>query len=84
MLAEVLFADGDNTFRLGSNSGTPTITQPGQLSAGVIMSSALELSNVDLSNEFVNLIITSAGFTANSRVITTSDQMLDELLAIAR
>ncbi|HUV39155.1 MAG TPA: flagellar hook-basal body complex protein, partial [Planctomycetota bacterium] len=79
-----LFSAGGNTFRAGPNSGAPKITMPGQLGSGKVVSSALELSNVDLANEFVNLIITSAGFSANSRVITTSDQMLEELLNLKR
>jgi len=79
-----LFSEGGNCFRVGPNSGAPKITMPGQLGSGKVVSSALELSNVDLANEFVNLIITSAGFSANSRVITTSEQMLDELLSITR
>ena len=79
-----LFSAGGNAFRMGPNSGAPMITTPGQLGSGKIVSSALELSNVDLANEFVNLIITSAGFSANSRVIMTSDRMLEELLQIAR
>jgi len=79
-----MFSAGGNTFRMGPNSGAPKITMPGQLGSGKVVSSALELSNVDLANEFVNLIITSAGFSANSRVITTSDQMLEELLNLKR
>ncbi|HUW58485.1 MAG TPA: flagellar hook protein FlgE [Planctomycetota bacterium] len=79
-----MFSAGGNAFRMGPNSGAPMITTPGQLGSGKIVSSALELSNVDLANEFVNLIVTSAGFSANSRVITTSEKMLEELLQIAR
>lgn len=79
-----LFSAGNNIFKLGPNSGAPMITQPGALGSGMIMSGALELSNVDLAKEFVDLIVTAAGFSANSRVITTSDQMLNELLAIKR
>ncbi|HRK30072.1 MAG TPA: flagellar hook-basal body complex protein [Tepidisphaeraceae bacterium] len=75
---------GGNLYVTGGNSGTPKITAPLQLSAGSIRSSTLELSNVDLSEEFVNLIISSTGFTAASRVISTSDQLLTELLNTSR
>jgi flagellar hook protein FlgE len=75
---------GGNQFGAGPNSGVPVITTPLSLGAGSIRSGALELSNVDLSEEFINLIISSTGFTAASRVITTSDQLLTELLNSAR
>ena len=79
-----LVDEGNNLFQEGPNSGTAVITAPGALSAGTIASGALELSNVDLSSEFVKLISASTGFSASSRVITTSDQLLQELLSAAR
>jgi flagellar hook protein FlgE len=75
---------GSNLFAEGSNSGTAQITAPGQGTAGTIQSDALEGSNVDLSTEFVRLISASTGFSAASRVITTSNQLLQELLSAAR
>ena len=75
---------GNNNYVPSSNSGVPVIAAPGQFSAGKIVASALELSNVDLSQEFVNLISASSGFSASSRVISTSNQLLQELLAAAR
>ncbi|HZN67984.1 MAG TPA: flagellar hook-basal body complex protein, partial [Tepidisphaeraceae bacterium] len=75
---------GGNQFVAGSNSGVPIITSPLTLGAGSIRSGALELSNVDLSEEFINLIISSTGFSAASRVISTSDQLLTELLNSSR
>ena len=51
---------------------------------GQIVAGSLELSNVDLSEEFINLIIASTGFSAASRVITTSDQLITELLNTSR
>jgi flagellar hook protein FlgE len=75
---------GNNCFQEGPNSGTAVISAPGELAAGKIISGALELSNVDLSSEFVQLISASTGFSANSRVITTSNQLLQELLSAAR
>jgi flagellar hook protein FlgE len=79
-----LFNSGNNIYKLGPDSGAPMISTPGQLGSGKIVSSSLEQSNVDLATEFVDLIVTSAGFSANSRVITTSDEMLKELLQISR
>ena len=75
---------GGNQFAAGANSGAAVITSPLALGAGQIRSGALELSNVDLSEEFINLIISSTGFSASSRVITTSDQLLTELLNSSR
>ncbi len=75
---------GGNAFIAGANSGVAVITPPQQLGAGSIRSGALELSNVDLSEEFINLIIASTGFSASSRVISTSDQLLTELLNSSR
>lgn len=81
---EGLLAEGDNVYAQGPNTGNPTITPPGLLGAGDVLSGALELSNVDLSQEFIGLVTTSAGFQASSRVISTSSDMLDQLLLIVR
>ena len=75
---------GGNHFSPGSNSGVPIVSAPMTVGAGSIRAGALELSNVDLSEEFVNLIISSTGFSAASRVITTSDQLITELLNSSR
>jgi flagellar hook protein FlgE len=75
---------GSNSWQEGPNSGTAVISAPGQFNAGNIVSGTLELSNVDLSSEFVQLISASTGFSASSRVITTSNQLLQELLSAAR
>ena len=75
---------GGNLYNLSSNSGTATIALPGSGRAGRIVGGALELSNVDLSEEFINLITASTGFSANSRVLATSDRLIQELLATAR
>lgn len=79
-----LLDNGNNTFVPGASSGLANISTPGQLAAGTIVNNSLELSNVDLSKEFVNLISASTGFSASSRVITTSNQLLQELLQSAR
>lgn len=81
---EGLVDSGGGLYNAAGNSGVPVITSPLQLGAGSIRSGALELSNVDLSAEFINLIIASTGFSASSRVISTSDQLLNELLNSAR
>ncbi len=81
---EGLLDAGSNTFVAGPNSGLAVEVEPQTFGAGRIISGALELSNVDLSQEFVNLITTSTGFSASSRVITTSDQLIQQLLSIAR
>ena len=76
--------NGGNTFSTGPNSGEPTLTSPQELSSGSIRSGSLEQSNVDISKEFINMIVASTGFTAASRVITTSDQLLTELMNTSR
>jgi flagellar hook protein FlgE len=75
---------GSNTWQEGPNSGTAVVSAAGQFNAGSVISGTLELSNVDLSSEFVQLISASTGFSASSRVITTSNQLLQELLSAAR
>ena len=66
------------------NSGTPTFSAPGDDYTGLLISGGLELSNVDLSKEFTDMIIAQRGFQANSRVITTSDEILQELVNLKR
>ncbi|MBC7782835.1 MAG: flagellar hook-basal body complex protein [Burkholderiales bacterium] len=75
---------GGSMFTAGPNSGVPVISTPLALGAGAVRSGSLELSNVDISEQFINMIISSTGFSASSRVITTSDQLLTELLNSAR
>ncbi|MGM0608407.1 MAG: flagellar hook protein FlgE [Candidatus Muiribacteriota bacterium] len=66
------------------NSGEPVIRKAGTGSAGSIESGKLEMSNVDLSQEFTDMIISQRGFQANSRSITTADQLLQELVNLKR
>ncbi len=75
---------GNNLFRTGPNSGTALVTTPLQFGTGRLVGGALELSNVDLSQEFINMILTSTGYTASSRVITVTDQLIDQLLQLVR
>nr|MCU0689361.1 flagellar hook-basal body complex protein [Phycisphaerales bacterium] len=81
---EGLVDAGQNLYGVGANSGNPQIVIPGDAGAGGIVGGSLELSNVDLSNEFINLILSSTGYSAASRVISTSDQLLQQLLVIGR
>ncbi len=81
---EGLVAQADNLYTTGPNSGSPLIKKAMELGAGSITAAALEMSNVDLSREFINLIISSTGFSASSRVIQTSNQLLTELMALTR
>lgn len=79
-----LLARSNNVYFIGPNSGEARITAPLVLGAGKITAGALELSNVDLSREFINLITSSTAFSAAGRVVSTSDQLLQELLLLAR
>lgn len=79
-----LTRETNNVFRAGPNSGEAVVTAPITMRAGRIMSGALELSNVDLSREFIGLINASTGFSAAGKVITTSDKLLNDLLNLTR
>ena len=75
---------GDTLFRSTINSGDPVYSTPGTSSHGSLRSGFLESSNVDLTREFTDMIVTQRGYQASSRVITTSDQMLQELMQLGR
>ncbi len=75
---------GETAFRESANSGTPQLGIAGEGRRGTLMGNALEMSNVDLAAEFTNLILAQRGFQASSRVITTSDQVLEDLVNIKR
>jgi flagellar hook protein FlgE len=75
---------GASTLRQSINSGTAQLNAAGQGTAGTIVAGALEMSNVDLSQEFTNLIVAQRGFQANARIITTSDEILQELTQLKR
>ncbi len=79
-----LVAETDNLFSTGPNSGEPRIAVPGMQGAGLVRGGALEMSNVDMSREFIGLITSSTGFQAASRVISTANEMLDQLLMTLR
>jgi flagellar hook protein FlgE len=75
---------GNNLYRSTTNTGTITRGIAGQGGAGSIVSGTLEMSNVDLSEEFTEMIVAQRGFQANTRIITTSDEILQELVNLKR
>lgn len=75
---------GGNLYRSSANSGDAQVNKPGTGGNGGLQPGALEMSNVDLGKEFTNMIVTQRGFQANSRVISTTDQMLEELVNLKR
>jgi flagellar hook protein FlgE len=75
---------GETTFVVTNNSGDPDIGPSGIAGKGKIIAGALEMSNVDLAEQFTDMIVTQRGFQANSKTITTSDTMLQELLNLKR
>ncbi|GAB6173449.1 flagellar hook-basal body complex protein [Paradesulfitobacterium aromaticivorans] len=77
---------GGSFYKESNNSGTPTLGQAGDAAHAEtsIVPNALEMSNVDLSQEFTDMIVTQRGFQANSRVITVSDTLLQELIDLKR
>lgn len=79
-----LVRHGDNMYSDSANSGAARIGFAGESSNSVIVSKALEMSNVDLSQEFTEMITTQRGFQANARMISTSDSMLEEVVNLKR
>ncbi|MBE0539893.1 MAG: flagellar hook-basal body complex protein [Verrucomicrobia bacterium] len=87
---QALLKEGDNLYSgisaagpLGGNA-SPQAEAPGTNGLGRVQAGALELSNVDLANEFASLITTQRGFQASARIITTSDEVLQELVNMKR
>jgi flagellar hook protein FlgE len=75
---------GNSSFRAAGNSGNPLIGAASTGGRGTLTAGALEMSNVDLAEEFTGLIVAQRGFQANSRVITTSDEILQDLVQLKR
>jgi flagellar hook protein FlgE len=75
---------GDSYFGETLNSGAASYSIAGTGLAGQLVSGGLEMSNVDLSKEFTDMIVAQRGYQANARVITTSDQVLEELVNLKR
>ena len=82
---EGLQKEGENLYSATLNSGSfDGIGEDVTTSDGSISSGVLEMSNVDLSSEFTNMITTQRGYQANSRIITVSDTLLEELINLKR
>jgi len=82
---QALVKEGNNLYSGVASAGPLSATaSPGTNGLGKIQSGALELSNVDLANEFTSLITTQRAFQANAKIITTSDEMLQELVNLKR
>jgi flagellar hook protein FlgE len=82
--AEGLFKTGKNLFKETRKSGQAAMGKPGADGRGEVVAKSLEQSNVDIANEFIGLMAAQRNFQANTRTITTSDQMLQEVLNIKR
>jgi len=78
-----LMKDGGSLYSATASSGEPSIGTPG-VSQGYLYTNSLELSNVDLAQEFVNMVTVQNGYSACSKVITTTDEMLQELINMKR
>jgi flagellar hook protein FlgE len=81
---EGLFKIGKNLFKESKSSGQAALGKPGESGRGEVLSKSVELSNVDIANEFVNLMTAQRNFQANAKTLTTADQMLQEVLQIKR
>ena len=81
---EGLIKMGKNLFKESVKSGQGALGKPGDAGRGNVLSKSVELSNVDIASEFVNLMTAQRNFQANTRTITTADQMLQEVLNIKR
>lgn len=75
---------GKSLYRQSNNSGAPDIGEAGTSGRGTVAPCSLEMSNVDLAEEFTQMIITQRGFQANSRIITVADELLQELVSLKR
>lgn len=93
-LAQIMVADftnpgglskeSESVYKATANSGDPVYGRPGSQSTSVIKPGTLEMSNVDIAAEFTEMITTQRGYQANSRVISTSDKFLEELVNLVR
>ncbi len=81
---EGLFKTGKNLFKETRRSGQAALGKPGADGRGEVVSKSIELSNVDVANEFISMMAAQRNFQANTRTLTTSDQMLQEVLNIKR
>jgi flagellar hook protein FlgE len=81
---ESLIAAGNNNFKLSAESATPAVGLPGTGGRGDILGGAIESSTVEIAEEFTNLIVLQRGYQANSRVITTVDEISEETINLKR
>ncbi|MBT6157387.1 MAG: flagellar hook-basal body complex protein [Planctomycetaceae bacterium] len=79
-----LVQDGSGTFLEGVSSGPPFVSTPGNFGAGSLRSGAIELSNTDVGRNLVDLIVASTNYRGNARVISSVQQLVDELLVLGR
>ena len=79
---ESLISVGQNNFEIGADTSTPVVGAPATGSRGAILGGALESSNVDIAQEFTSLIVYQRSYEANSKVISTLDQLTQVLLNI--
>jgi flagellar hook protein FlgE len=79
-----LLRQGQNLYAASSASGTPSVGVPGSGGRGTVTTGSLEMSNVDLATQFTSMITAERGFQANGKVITTSDEMLQDLVNLKR
>jgi flagellar hook protein FlgE len=79
-----LLREADNTYAISATSGEPTLGFAGDIGRGEITAGALEMSNVDITRQFTNMIMAQRGFQANSRIITVSDEMLQDVVNLKR
>lgn len=81
---DALILEGNSYYSVGNNAGIPIANAPGAGGTGALVTGGLEMSNVDLANEFSDMIITQRGFQANTKIISVVDQMLEELVNLKR
>ncbi|ATH08983.1 flagellar hook protein [Halobacteriovorax marinus] len=81
---EGLFKVGKNLMKESRNSGEAAMGKPGESGRGEVLSKSIELSNVDIANEFVGLMTAQRNFQANAKTLTTADEMLQQVLNIKR
>jgi flagellar hook protein FlgE len=79
-----LFRVGNNMYQISANSGSAVVGFSGEGTQSALTAGALEMSNVDLAQEFTKMITAQRGFQSNARVISTSDEMLQEVVNLRR
>ncbi|MEC9176407.1 MAG: flagellar hook-basal body complex protein, partial [Pseudomonadota bacterium] len=73
-----------NAYQVSSSSGDLVLNLPGEGGAGTILAESLEGSTVDISEEFTDLIVTQRAYSAATKILTTGDEMLDEIIRVKR